>query len=136
MEQLSEFIINHWILVTAFCAALGLLLANLMTGASGISVQQAVLSINRDGAVVVDIRATGEYEQGHIIDSINLPQGELSDSLAKLEKHRNKPILVCCSSGTSAMAAVKQLKSAGFENAQVIRGGIASWRQENLPLAN
>ena len=136
MEQLSEFIINHWILVTAFSAALGLLIANLMSAAGGVSVQEAVALINRDNAVVVDIRPAAEFEQGHIIEAINIPQSELDDGLNKLRKHESQPILVCCGTGTSSGAAVRTLRTAGFDGAKSIKGGISSWRQENLPLTN
>ncbi|MGB1883026.1 MAG: rhodanese-like domain-containing protein [Gammaproteobacteria bacterium] len=136
MEQLSEFIINHWILVTAFSAALGLLIANLMSAAGGVSVQEAVALINRDNAVVVDIRPAAEFEQGHIIEAINIPQSELDDGLKKLRKHESQPILVCCSTGTSSGAAVRTLRTTGFDGAKSIKGGISSWRQENLPLTN
>lgn len=136
MEQLSEFVINHWILATAFCTVLGLLLANLMSSAGGVGPQQAVNLINRDGAVVVDVRKAEEFSTAHIIGAINIPHSELDQAESRLRKHQNKPVLVCCASGGSSATAVRQLRRAGVENVQSINGGIAAWRQENLPLVS
>ena len=96
---------------------------------------EAVIRINRNDAVVIDIRPAGEFSRGHIIDAVNVPAAELKDAQTKLKKHQGKPLLVCCQSGTSSNAAVRQLRAAGFDDVTAIKGGIASWRTENLPLA-
>lgn len=136
MEQLSEFAVNHWILVTAFFAVAGLLLASVLTGASGVSVQQAVQRINREDAVVIDVRSTADFERGHIIDSISLPASDIEQAAERLKSHMNRPLLVVCASGSASNAAVRQLKSQGFTQAEVLRGGINAWQQDNLPLAS
>ena len=56
MQLLSEFALNHWMLVTAFCVLLGLLVANTVGAIGGIDTQEAVTLINREGALVIDIR--------------------------------------------------------------------------------
>ncbi len=136
MEQLSEFVINHWLLVTAFCVVLGLLFATIASGASGVSATEAVLEINRKGAVVVDIRSAEDFATAHIIDAVNIPRAELDQAAQRLRKHKGKPVLVCCATGTSSAAAVRQLRANGFEQVHAIKGGIAAWRQENFPLAS
>ena len=77
MEHLSEFVINHWLLVTAFCAVSGLLISNLLSAGNGISTQEAVMLMNRNSAVVVDIRSAEDFAKGHIISALNIPQAEL-----------------------------------------------------------
>ncbi|MGR8920237.1 MAG: rhodanese-like domain-containing protein [Gammaproteobacteria bacterium] len=134
MEQLSEFVVNHWILVTAFCAVLGLLLANLLGGAGGVGTQEAVKLINRSGAVVVDVRAPAEFNTGHIIDAINIPSAELGDAVDRLRQYGDAPLLVCCASGNSSTAAVRKLRQAGLTQARSLSGGLAAWRQDNLPV--
>jgi rhodanese-related sulfurtransferase len=134
MEQLSEFVINHWLLVTAFCAVLGLLIANLLSGASGVSAQQAVTIINRAEAVVVDVRSAGEFAKAHIIGAINIPQGELEQAPARLRRYQGKPLLVYCASGSTSAAAVRKLRQLGVAEVQSISGGLVAWRQENLPV--
>ncbi len=135
MQQLSEFVINHWLLVTAFMVVLGLLLASLFSAVGGVSPQQAVGLINREGAVVVDVRDTAAFAKGHIIDALNIPSAELDGAAAKLRRHGGKRVLVCCESGASSAAAVRKLKAAGVEQVDSIKGGIQAWRNDNLPLA-
>lgn len=136
MEQLSEFVINHWLLVTAFCAVSGLLIANLLSAGNGISTQEAVMLMNRNSAVVVDIRSAEDFAKGHIIAALNIPQAELKQAAEKLRKHQGKPVLVCCASGSTSANAARQLRAAGVDDARPIRGGLAAWRNENLPVAS
>jgi rhodanese-related sulfurtransferase len=73
------------------------------------------------GAVIVDVRTKGEYQSGHLKNSINIPIDSLPQKIAKLNK--NKPIVTCCASGARSASAKRILKSNGFE--QVYNGG--SW---------
>lgn len=134
MQQLSEFVINHWMLVTAFCAVAGLLLANFMGSVGGVSPSAAVMLINREQAVVIDVRPAQAFGEGHIAGAINVPQAELSGARERLASYAERPVLVCCESGNSAGAAARQLKGFGVARAQVLQGGVAAWRAANLPL--
>lgn len=73
------------------------------------------------GAVIVDVRTKGEYQSGHLRNSINIPIDNLEKNIKKLNK--NKPIITCCASGARSASARRLLKSNGFE--QVHNGG--SW---------
>ncbi len=75
----------------------------------------------KDGAVIVDVRSTGEYAGGHIKGSMNIPLDQLSGKLNKLNK--NKPIITCCASGMRSASAKGMLRSKGFT--EVYNGG--SW---------
>jgi phage shock protein E len=74
-----------------------------------------------NGAVIVDVRSKGEFQTGHLRNSINIPVDNLDKNLKKLNK--NNPIITCCASGARSASAVRILKSNGFE--QVFNGG--SW---------
>ncbi|MGE0858970.1 MAG: rhodanese-like domain-containing protein [Gammaproteobacteria bacterium] len=135
MEHLPEFVTNHWMLVTAFCVLLGLVVASTITTATGIPPQEAVTMINREGAVVVDIRNAADFAAGHIIDAVNFPLADLAQAGDKLKKYADKPVIVCCTSGNLAGQAARELKSQGIARAFALRGGIGAWRAENLPVA-
>ncbi len=92
--------------------------------------------MNRSEAVVVDIRSADDFAKGHIIAAVSLPQADLDKAPDKLRKHSGKPVLVCCATGTTSGNAARQLRENGFEDARSIRGGLAAWRQENLPVAS
>ena len=74
-----------------------------------------------NGAVILDVRTKGEYQSGHLRNSINIPLDSLPQKIKKLNK--NKPVITCCASGARSAAARRILKSNGFE--QVHNGG--SW---------
>jgi phage shock protein E len=74
-----------------------------------------------NGAVIIDVRTKGEYQSGHLRNSINIPIDNLPGKINKLNK--NKPIITCCASGARSASARRMLKSNGFE--QVYNGG--SW---------
>jgi rhodanese-related sulfurtransferase len=135
MQQLSEFALNHWMLVTAFCVLLGLLVANTITAGGGIGTLEAVSLINRQGAVVIDIRSAEDFAAGHIIDALHFARADLPTAGDKLKKLAAKPIIVCCASGNLAGQAVRELKAQGISEAHVLKGGIAAWRADNLPVA-
>jgi len=72
-----------------------------------------------NGAIILDVRTKGEYQSGHLKNSINIPVDKLQQNLKKLNK--NKPIITCCASGSRSASAKKLLESSGFE--QVYNGG-------------
>lgn len=68
---------------------------------------------------VVDVRTRAEYQQGHLVGSINIPLQELDQSLLKF-RQLNQPIITCCRSGSRSGMAARQLKANGIE---AINGG-------------
>ena len=81
----------------------------------------------------MDIRPMADYTNGHIINSINIPANGFKNQLARLEKYKQKPVIVTCRSGAQSSAACKQLRNAGFEQVYNLRGGILAWQNANLP---
>ena len=135
MEQFAEFIINHWILASSFAVLLSLLIKTEMSrGGESVGTQQAINLINKGEGQVLDIREIKEFHKGHITDALNIPVGALKERVVELEKFKTKPLIVACESGQGAGFAGRLLKEAGFENVVRLSGGMAGWRNENLPL--
>lgn len=135
MEQLFEFVANHPLLVGAFALLLALFVRNeVARGGRSVSAQELVNLVNRDGAVVIDVRDANEFSQGHIVDAINVPHVAISSRLGELEKYKQKPLVLACKMGQHAGAAGTVLRKAGFENVSRLKGGIAEWRNQNLPV--
>ena len=78
------------------------------------------------GAVIVDVRTRNEYSSAAREGSINIPLDELKNGLKRLD--RDKPVILCCASGTRSGLAAKLLKSQGFTT--VINAG--TWRNTIL----
>ncbi|MCL1485858.1 rhodanese-like domain-containing protein [Marinobacter sp. M3C] len=135
MDRLFEFVVNHYILVSAFVALLLALLAlETRRGGAKISAQGAVNLINRDEAVVVDIRERKEFNEGRITGSMNIPLSALKSRSSELSKHKEKQLIVVDKMGQHSAMAVKQLNTDGFANVVRLSGGIADWKASNLPL--
>jgi len=135
MQQLIEFTMNHWILVSAFVLVSGLLAFNLLQGGKGsVDPLTATEMINHQDAVVVDVRPVADFNKGHIINSISVPINGFSNQINSLNKHKEQPIIISCRSGSQSQAACQQLKKAGFEKVFNLRGGILAWQSGNLPI--
>jgi rhodanese-related sulfurtransferase len=137
MEQLIEFIGNHITLFIALAVASALLVQNLLagSGAGYIDTARVTELINRDDAVVVDVRPMADFAGGHIINALNIPIGSFKNQITQLEKHRSRPIIITCRSGVQSSAAYKALRKEGFEQVYELRGGMLSWQGANLPVS-
>lgn len=137
MERIPEFIGNHLFLVTLFIAILALLIWNLfgetLSGIVHLSPADATLLLNRKNAVVLDLRPTREFESGHIINAVNLPEDQ--DGREKLlDKHKDRPLIACCQNGAQSARAARAMRLKGFEQVYCLKGGLAAWRSAGLPL--
>ncbi len=74
----------------------------------------------KQGALILDVRSTGEYSGGNIKGSMNISVDQLQSNLHKL-KDKNQPIITCCASGMRSASAKSILKSNGFK--EVYNGG-------------
>jgi rhodanese-related sulfurtransferase len=135
-QQLIEFIGNHWVLFGALVAIVALLAKNLLVGGKG-SVDSAGATdlINHKDALVLDVRPAADFAQGHIINALNVPMNGLEKQIATLQKHKDKPILVTCRSGSQSTMACQQLRKEGFTDVHNLRGGVLAWQNANLPLS-
>ena len=88
----------------------------------GIAPKVDLSELIKEGAIILDVRTTGEFAGGHIRGSINIPLEKLSGNMNKL-KGKSKPIITCCASGARSASAKGILSSNGFTN--VHNGG--SW---------
>lgn len=101
--------------------------------AASITAQDAVRLMNQ-GALVLDIRTREQFEAAHLNGARHIPAAELEAQTESLKKYREKPIVVYCESGTLSPSAIRRLADNGFTRAFGLRGGLAAWRAENLPV--
>jgi len=101
---------------------------------AGVSPMQATLMINREDAVVVDVREPAEYVGGHIPNSRHIPLSQLDKRLPELDKFKARSLIVSCASGNRSSSACAKLRRAGFEKVYNLSGGISSWDQAGLPI--
>ena len=135
MDRIPEFIAQHPLLVCAFVVIAVLLIAT-ESRRGGKSLAPALVGglVNRQNAVLLDIRADSDFRAGHIAGSINIPQTQLATRLDDLKKYQGKPVIVVCAQGYTASDAAKSLLKAGHEPVFCLAGGLNGWRAENLPV--
>jgi rhodanese-related sulfurtransferase len=84
--------------------------------------------------LVVDVRTTEEYAQGHLKGAINIPLSDLPLQISGLEQ--NRPILVYCQTGYRSAQASSILVNAGFTKVYNLEGGITAWINSGYPTVN
>ena len=137
MNRFLEYVTHHPFLVAA-AAILAVLvivieLRQRARGSSALVPADAVRLAN-SGALLLDVRDAQQYEAGHIIEARHIPAAELANKLDSLKKYKEKPVIVYCETGMASGGAVRTLRAGGFTKVATLRGGLQSWRQENLPL--
>ena len=137
MDRLLEYAARHPFLVGGtVLLALSAVAYEISRGRSGgqaVGPMDAVRLLNQ-GALMLDVRTKAEYDGGHVIDAKHVPQDEIAQSAETLKKYRDKVVIACCESGMRSGAAARVLRAQGFTKVVNLRGGLQSWRAENLPL--
>lgn len=135
VQQLFEFVINHWVLSTIWVALLAaLLVTESSKGGKGVTPQQATTLINTQDAKVVDLRTKDEFRKGHLPGAINIPSRDFANRMSELSAYKETPIILVCKTGTSAGASGAMLNKAGFKQLHKLRGGVLEWQNSSLPL--
>ncbi len=102
---------------------------------SQLSPIEATLLVNREDAVIIDVREQGEYAQGHIPNARHIPLGELERRSKEMDKYKSHPVILCCATGNRSSTAMKQLRQAGFEKLYNLRGGMMEWQKAGQPVS-
>jgi rhodanese-related sulfurtransferase len=135
MELFLEFLAQQWMLAGGLAVAM-FMLWNHESRKSGRSLtpQQAINMVNTQGGVFLDLRDSGDYGQGHIVNSINIPATKLDARMAELEKYRENPIILVCKMGQQCGAVGKKLNAAAYAGVYRMSGGMMEWGTLQLPL--
>ena len=138
METMFEFVKENILFIgLAIGSGFGLLWPMLNRGASGVpnlSATEAVLMLNRDKPLVLDVRDATEFAAGHIQGAKNIPVAELANRLKEIEKFKDKPVLVHCQKGMRAKSACNILKAQQFSKLSNLQGGLDTWIEAKLPV--
>ncbi len=103
-------------------------------GGKQVDAAEAVTKINREDAIVIDVREDAEVARGRIPNAKHIPLGQLANRVSELQKYKDRPIIVACRSGHRSAGACGILAKNGFENVYNLSGGMIAWEQANLPV--
>ena len=137
MSPLVQFIQNNLLLfVVAFVSGAMLLwpLVRRSSGGPWVNPAQATHLINREDALMVDVREPGEYGAGHILGAKNVPLARIEDGGSDLGKKKDRPLIVYCDTGNRSGKAIAALKKQGFAHVMNLSGGLGAWQQAGLPV--
>ncbi len=134
MEFFKE---NVLLIGLALGSGIMLLLPSFKKGAGGVpnlGTTEAINLINRNHAIVIDVRNDAEFASGHIVDARNIPLDKLAERLNELAKFKDKPVLVNCQRGMRSAKACDILRKAEFTKVNNLAGGIDAWLAAKLPV--
>lgn len=139
MQEYIDFIASNPLLSAAWVGLAGALVVTSIRARFSpiktIGNQDAIQLINRQNAVLVDVRSQDEFGRGHIVGACNVPVTQIEgNNLTLIEKHKAAPIIVVCESGARAHSAAASLYKAGFVQVYCLKGGLVDWRADNLPV--
>ena len=131
-----KFILDNWMLIAIAIASGSMLLLPVIQGATtgGLDPNGAVLLMNREKAVVIDVCEPSEFAAGHVGGAKNIPLNQLEGKLASAVKNKSLPLILVCQSGARSGRAVAIAKKMGYEQAQSLGGGLSGWKAANLPV--
>ncbi|MBL4632182.1 MAG: rhodanese-like domain-containing protein [Paraglaciecola sp.] len=140
MEQLITFAGENGMLSAVWVALVVMIIVTTvkmkMSPIKQISTQDLTFLMNREEGIALDIRKDKEFKAGHILEAISLPSEKIKEKgLTSLEKYKDKPIIVVCAAGMSAVQIANDLFKAGFSRVSVLKGGMNSWTGAGLPVA-
>jgi len=138
MQEYIEFAGRHTLLFVALAAVIALIIMSELKratkGYKEVLPSEAVRLINKEDAIVVDVREANELGQGTIIDSKHIALSALPERIDNLSPDKDKPILVFCKMGNRSAQACKLLLKNSYTNVFGLKGGITAWTNDQLPI--
>lgn len=135
--ELMEFLKANLVWVVMALVSGGMLLWPVIRGRTSgpsLSPLEATLMINREDAMVLDVREPAEWSKGHIPNARHIPLGQIEQRIGELDKFKAKPIIVSCATGSRSSSVCGTLRKAGFEKVFNLAGGLPAWEQAGQPL--
>lgn len=135
LDKMFIFAAAHPLLVVIFVVLVLLFVVlELRRGGIGISSQQLSDLINREDALVLDVRNADLFRKGHIHGSENVPIENFDAELERLVKLGDRPIVLVCELGNNAGTAGRKLMAKKLKRVYRLKGGLDAWMGNRLPL--
>lgn len=129
-----DFVTNNLPLVILFVTSGAMLVWQFSQGsAKGVGPNEATLLINREDALVLDVREPSEFVTAHISGAKNIPLAKLAERVSELESHKDRTIVICCAAGSRSTSACNLLAKQGFTKVVSLSGGINAWASAGMP---
>ena len=80
-----------------------------------------------EGAIIVDVRSSQEYDEGHLNGAINIPYYEINNNVDKILKDKNQEIVLYCEAGARSKKAYKRLIRLQYRKVYNLYGGLDNY---------
>ncbi len=137
MDRLVQYFqVNHWLVAATVVVLVVVMVYEYRARAESFAAlaPQDVIRLMNRGAVVIDLRPAEQYAAGHLAGARRMDGEQILKASDTLKKYKQKALIVYDEAGSLGGSAARQLKAQGFEQAFNMRGGLAAWRADNLPL--
>jgi rhodanese-related sulfurtransferase len=133
-----QFVQNNWPLILVMLVSGGMLVWPFVQKRLGpvreVGVMQATQLINRQNAVMLDVRETKDCQGGRVPNALHIPLSELAKRGSELGKYAGRPVIAYCDRGNQSRTAASALAKMGFADVHTLRGGVRAWSEAGLPL--
>jgi rhodanese-related sulfurtransferase len=138
MSSFTEFVTQNFILFAGLAIIIALIIRMeiklAFRGFKTITPTEAVLLINKEDAVMLDVREDNERVNGYIKGAKHLALSVLKQRISELQSYAEKPVITYCKMGNRSSQACEILRKHDFKNVMALKGGIEAWRNVNLPI--
>jgi molybdopterin/thiamine biosynthesis adenylyltransferase/rhodanese-related sulfurtransferase len=86
-----------------------------------------------NGARLIDVRETSEWEEGHIPGSVLIPKSYVEQQIEGQVPDRDTPVVLYCAGGVRSLIAGTTLRLMGYTNVASMSGGFQQWKTEGRP---
>lgn len=137
MESFLEFLQHNWYWAALAATSGGMLLFQTLKGKSPdeLGAIDVTFKINREDALVVDVRGSDEFVRGHIPNARHIPLADLEKRIKEVASAGDRPVILCCATGARSASALATLRKAGIKTVFNLAGGIQAWERAGQPLS-
>jgi phage shock protein E len=83
---------------------------------SGLIPRKDAVDLLKKGALVIDVRTSGEFDSGHLSQAYNMPLDQVEDLVLRQVRDKGKVLLLHCQSGVRSKSAKERLERVGYKN--------------------
>ena len=135
MLEFNLFLIDYWYFsLPLFLFIFLFAYSEMNKGGKKIEPNELTTLINRENAILVDLRNKEDFDAGHIMSALNYPHQDFENQMHELDRYKERPIILVCDMGRNSANIGEKLKKADFKNTFRLNGGMMTWTQENLPV--
>ena len=89
--------------------------------------EKELYNMQKQGAVIIDVRSPQEYKESHIDGAISVPEYEIKSKARNILQDTDETIVVYCASGIRSKRAQEALNQMGYNNVFNLYNGLEKY---------